>query len=146
MASAEIDEPPSPSKLDLIRRFLQATGIQERIDTGSFLQRFAMPGTPLFTRLSNGGAAPVDAVMQGTQTLEAAYTCHRQIWQDEYEAHINWEFAETELQIMVAFLEAPEGQHFLEGRWRMDAYIATNTEDLVEQIIAEAERATPAPD
>lgn len=146
MTSAEIEEPPSLSKLDLIRRFLQATGIQERIDTGSFLQRFALPGTPLFTRLLDGGAVPIDAVMQGTRKLEAAYACHRQIWQDEYETHINWEFTETELQIIVAFFEAPEGQHFLEGRWRMDAYISTNTEELVEQIIAEAERASPAPD
>ena len=63
------------------------------------------------------------------------------IWQEEYESHINWEFAESELAQVVAFLEAPVGQHFLDGRWRMDAYISTNTEELVEQIVEEAESA-----
>jgi hypothetical protein len=47
MASGMIAEPPSATKLALIRRFLVANGTQAEIDSGSFLQRFAFPGSPL---------------------------------------------------------------------------------------------------
>ncbi len=69
----------------------------------------------------------------------AAYDKHRHTWQDEYETHVNWEFEEEELSLIVAFLESAVGQHFLEGRWRMGAYVGSNTEDLVEQVLADAE-------
>ena len=71
----------------------------------------------------------------------AAYDKHRHTWQEEYETHVNWEFDEQELLLIVEFLEGTAGQHFLEGRWRMGAYIGSDTEDLVEQIVADAEAA-----
>jgi hypothetical protein len=43
--SAQIDEPPGPSKLLLIRRFLRAIGRQYQLDTGSFLERYALRRT-----------------------------------------------------------------------------------------------------
>ncbi|MFD2431423.1 hypothetical protein ACFSUK_31855 [Sphingobium scionense] len=55
MASAQIGEPPSGSKLDLIRRFLRAAGIQDRLDTGQFLERLTLPGTPLFALAARKG-------------------------------------------------------------------------------------------
>ena len=70
--------------------------------------------------------------------MRLAYEPHRLSWQEEYESHINWEFTEAELDEIVPFLEGPSGQHFLEARWRMDAYIGTNTEHLVERIISAA--------
>jgi hypothetical protein len=138
--SAQIDEPPRPAKLELIRRFLKATGVQQQIDTGSFLERYAFLGGPL---LASGaeidGATFKGAVESAFAALRNAYEPHRHVWQEEYESHVNWEFTEHELELIVAFLEASEGQHFLEGRWRMDAYIGTNTEDLVEEIVAQAQ-------
>ncbi|CAM5544234.1 hypothetical protein [Sphingobium scionense] len=138
MASAQIGEPPSGSKLDLIRRFLRAAGIQDRLDTGQFLERLTLPGTPLFALAARKGETFGGAQRTADEALKSAYASRRQAWQEEYESHVNWEFTETELLNIVDFLEAPEGKHFLEGRWRMDAYIETNTEELVEQIVNEA--------
>ena len=45
---------------------------------------------------------------------------------------------EAELAEIVAFLERPVGKHFLDGRWRMEAYTGTNTEEMEEQIVKEA--------
>jgi hypothetical protein len=67
-----------------------------------------------------------------------AYARHRVEYQREYESHVNWEFTEDELREIVGFLERPVGRHFLDGRWRMDAYVGTNTEELEEQIVREA--------
>ncbi len=72
------------------------------------------------------------------QALLVAYEPRRQAWQEEYEGHLNWEFNEAELYEIVAFLETPTGQHFLEGRRRMDAYVGTNIEHLVEEIVVAA--------
>jgi hypothetical protein len=138
MDSPQIDEPPSPAKRELIRRFLRATGIQRQIDSGSFLERHAMPGTPLFARHGGDGATFGEAAHAALSALRAAYEKHRPVWQEEYERHANWEFTEEELERIVRFLEGQAGQHFLEGRWRMDAYIGTNTEALVEEIVREA--------
>ena len=146
MSSAQIEEPPSESKRDLIKRFLCATGIQTRIDTGSFLERYAFPGTRLFMQLAEKGVTFGEGARQAMQALRVAYEPHRQTWQEEYEGYVNWEFGEGELRQIVDFLETAEGQHFLEGRWRMDAYIGTNTEDIVEQIVAEAENSISAHD
>lgn len=55
MASAQIGEPPSGSKLDLIRRFLRAAGIQDRLDTGQFLEGLTWPVTPLFALAARKG-------------------------------------------------------------------------------------------
>lgn len=143
MSSAMIEEPPSPTKLALIRRFLIANGTQAAIDTGKFLERFAFPGSPL-SIVATGRSAEItlaQAFQQPMKALMTAYEKYRSTWQDEYETHVNWEFGEEELSLIVGFLEGASGQHFLEGRWRMDAYVGANTEGLVEQIIAEAETA-----
>jgi len=136
-----VAEPASPSKLALIRRFLIANGTQAEIDAGSFLQRFAMPGSPLSMVAASipGEITFAQAFDLPMKALLAAYEQHRHVWQEEYETHVNWEFDEQELSVIVAFLEGTAGQHFLEGRWRMGAYVGTNTEDLVEQIVADAE-------
>jgi hypothetical protein len=130
MASNNSEVPPSPSKLDLIRRFLRATGLQSEIDTGSFLRRYAL------------GELFVDVKLrEALKALGAAYLKHRDTWQAEYEDHVHWEFSEAELVQIVTFLESGAGQHLLEGRLRIDAYIGTNTEDLIEEIVMEAVKA-----
>ncbi len=141
MPSAMSAEPPSPTKLALIRRFLIADGTQAEIDTGKFLQRFAFPGSPLSMLVIGTSAETTfaQAFELPMQALMTAYEKHRPTWQEEYETHVNWEFEEEELSQIVGFLEGATGHHFLEGRWRMGAYVGTNTEGLVEQIIAEAE-------
>jgi len=139
--SAMIEEPPSATKLELIRRYLQATGMQRRIDTGSFLERFAMPGGPL-TEAATTGRSEIsfrDLFEIPMAALRRAYEPHRHVWQEEYERHLNWEYTEDELRQIVAFLESDTGQHYLEGEWRMNAYIGTNTEDLLDQIVQQAE-------
>jgi len=138
MSSAQNDEPAGPAKRDLIRRFLRASGIQRQIDTGSFLERHAMPGAPVFASHSRGGASFGEAAQAAIAALRSAYEKHRPVWQEEYERHANWEFTEEELEEIVGFLERPAGQHYLEARWRMDAYIGTNTEELLEEIVREA--------
>lgn len=72
--------------------------------------------------------------------LRRAYEPHRHVWQEAYESHVNWEYSEEELRQIVAFLESPAGRHFLTGEWRMNAYVGTNVEELLEQIIRQAER------
>ena len=131
MTSAQIKEPPSESKAALILRFMAATGIQARINSGSFLESYALGGSPLLT-------AARATIGETFAALRAAYEPHRLAWQEEYESHINWEFTEAELEEIVLFLEGSTGVRFLEARWRMDAYISTNTEHLVEQIITAA--------
>lgn len=141
MSSAMIEEPPSPAKLALVRRFLVANGTQAEIDSGSFLQRFALPGSALsmIAASASGEITFQQAFDLPMNALLRAYEQHRSTWQEEYEAHVNWEFNEEELSSIIDVLEGPAGEHFLEGRWRMGAYIGTNTEDLIEQIITEAE-------
>ena len=70
--------------------------------------------------------------------LRAAYAPHRSEYQQAYESHVNWEFTEAELAEIVGFLERPVGKHFLDGRWRMEAYTETNTEKMEEQIVKDA--------
>ena len=140
-----IEEPPSVAKLALIRRFLVANGTQAEIDSGSFLQRFALPGNALSAAASETRPVTLrEAFELPMAALLTAYEKHRATWQEEYESHVNWEFETEELSSIVAFLESPAGEHFLEGRWRMGAYVGTNTEELVEQIIGEAETALRA--
>ena len=136
IGSAMNDDPPSPTKLALIRRFLILNGSQAQIDTGMFLEQYAMP---LPGRIPAGFETAT--INQALAALKAAYEKHRPFWQEEYERHTNWEFTEPELEAIVASLESPAGAHFLEGRWRMDAYVGSNTEHLVEAIIAEAQEA-----
>jgi hypothetical protein len=138
--SAQIDEPPSPSKLNLIRRFLSAIGRQQQLDSGSFLERYAIPGGPMW-QVSKGQVLAEDlkgGFEKRMTALTNAYAKHRAEYQRAYEDHVNWEFTETELSMIVSFLERPVGKHYLEGRWRMEAYVGTNTEDLEEEIVKEA--------
>lgn len=138
--SAQIDKPPSPSKLLVIRRFLKAIGLQQQLDSGSFLERYAVPGGPMWPVSS--GTAPRETFTGGFETrivaLRNAYDKHRAEYQKAYENHVNWEFTEGELTEIVSFLERPVGKHFLDGRWRMDAYVGSETEELEEQIVQEA--------
>jgi hypothetical protein len=138
--SAQIEEPPSPAKLELIRQFLQLIGLQERLNTGSFLERHAVPGGPMWKVML--GKPIEEDLLEGFQVrfdaLKTAYSKHRETYQQEYEDHLNWEFTESELKEIVGFLDTPVGQHYLDGRWRMEAYTNTNTEDLEEEILKEA--------
>lgn len=136
-----IEEPPSPAKLELIRRYQRLTGMQRQIDRGSFLERFAIPGGPLTEAVSSRGGTVTlrDMFELPMAALRRAYEPHRHVWQEEYERHLNWEYTEDELRQIVAFLESDVGQHFLTGEWRMSAYVGTNTEELLEQIVRQAE-------
>ena len=130
-------EPPSPSKARLIGEFLRLSGIQRQIDEAGFFDRFCGPGGAVFEVL------PPDTLYgQASETarnaVRTAYEPHRCTWQREYNDHMNWEFEESELEEIVSFLGSPAGQHYREGTLRMNAYIATNTEDLVEQVVREA--------
>lgn len=143
-ASAQITSPPSANKLALIHRFMDATGLQREIDRGSFLDRLALPGGPLSLEVTDKGrtTATVDEIfapaMQGR--LKSVYGKYKADFQREYEEHINWEFTEEELRQIVAFLESPVGEHYLDGSWRMRAYVGTNTEPIIEQIITDAQK------
>jgi hypothetical protein len=140
--SAQIDAPPSPSKLLLIRRFLRAIGRQDQLDSGSFLERYAFPfpGGPAWPTPKDGVQAETlsGAFEKRMTALKNAYAKHRSEYQNAYEGHVNWEFTEAELAEIVAFLEGPVGKHFLDGRWRMEAYVGTDTEELEEQIVKDA--------
>lgn len=139
-ASAQINEPPSPGKLQLIRHFLQLIGHQERLDTGSFLERYALPGGPMWA--VTPGAVNTESFGDGFKVrfdaLKAAYAKRRAKYQQAYEDHLNWEFTESELKEIVTFLGNPVGKHYLDGRWRMEAYTSTNTEEMEEDIVKEA--------
>lgn len=99
-----------------------------------------MPGGPLWCVKS--GEIPSESLTEGfkvrSDALKAAYLKRRGNYQQAYEDHLNWEFTEAELQEIVAFLSKPVGQHYLEGRWRMEAYTNTNTEDMEAEIVEEA--------
>ena len=140
MSSALVEEPPGAQKLALIRRYLIASKIQAKIDSGSFLRRLAMPGSPLWAAAAGGSGEPTFFKMgeDAFKALVTAYEKRRPTWQGEYERHVNCEFDEEELLMIVKFLESAAGEHLLEGQWLIEAYTSTNTEDLVEEIYAEA--------
>jgi len=137
--AAQIEGTPSPSKLGLIKRYLRAIGRQQELDSGSFLERYAVPGGPMWgksmTRPSETLGGGFEKRMEA---LRAAYSRHRSEYQEAYEQHVNWEFTEDELAEIVNFLEKPVGKHYLDGRWRMDAYVHTDMEDTEAQIVKEA--------
>src|SRR5690348_16191484 len=70
--SAQIVKPPSPSKLMLIRRFLKAIGLQQQLDSGSFLERYAIPGGPMW-QVTNGQAVQ-ESLKGGFEKRMAALT------------------------------------------------------------------------
>lgn len=139
--SAQVEKPASLAKMALIRRFMKAIGLQDKLDTGSFLERYAVPGGPMWTVSS--GETLRETLSSGFEkrmtALRSAYAQHRAEYQEASEDHLNWEFTEAELTEIVGFLEGPVGQHYLDGQWRMEAYVGTNTEDLEERIVSEAQ-------
>ncbi|MGP7795927.1 hypothetical protein [Sphingomonas sp. CLY1604] len=139
--AAGIEKPASANKRSLIKRFLRAIGLQEKLDSGSFLDRYAMPGGVLWRTESKNQVNEnfVGGVRGRLSALRSAYDKHRAFYQQAYEDHVNWEFTEQELATIVAFLESPSGRHYLDGRWRMEAYTGTNTEDVEEAIVTEAQ-------
>jgi hypothetical protein len=132
------DEPPSAAKLKLIRRFMRASGLQARLDSGSFLERYAL--NPALNW--NEGRTNINLLEAWTGPIETLKTVYlekyRPLYQEAYEQHLVCEFSEQELQEIVAFLEAPVGQHYLEGTWRMEAYTHTNMEEDEEALVREA--------
>ena len=104
------------------------------------MERYALPGEPIWDvskgkvlneTLGNGFKIRFDA-------LRAAYARRRATYQQSYEDHLNWEFTDAELKEIVAFLGKPVGKHYFDGRWRMEAYTDTNTEEIEEEIVKEA--------
>lgn len=139
--AANIKAPASASKRALIRRFLRAIGRQEQLDSGSFLERYAIPGGIMWS-IKPGVQLTEDPRLgfeRRMSALKRAYEKHRAAYQQAYDDHVNWEFTEEELAVIVAFLESPAGKHYLDGRWRMEAYTDTNTEDLEQDIVTEAQ-------
>ena len=139
--SAQELSPPSPEKLVLIHRFMKASGLQGRIDTGSFLERYAfIPelGWAQGTENAPRNSPPIEQWTGPIDALKAAYEKYRPQYQEAYESHINWEFTEEELRGIVSFLESPLGEHYLDGTWRMEAYTGTNMEETEELLVKEA--------
>lgn len=139
--AAKIEVPPTATKLALIRPFLRVIGRQDQLDSGSFLERYAIPGGPMWPVQS--GSKLTENLTEGfgklMAALKSAYEKHRSAYQGAYESHVSWEVTEKELDQIVEFLEGPVGKHYLDGRWRMEAYVGTNTEELEEQIVTEAQ-------
>lgn len=139
--SARIETPPTEEKLELIRRFMVVVGIQSRLDSGSFLERYAF--LPEFAWHESGVEKGTESDPSGCltgpiQALKAVFEKYRPVYQSEYEQHLNWEFTEDELRQMIAFFDSPVGKHYLDGTWRMEAYIGTNIEETEQALVAEA--------
>jgi hypothetical protein len=135
--SAQNQAPPTETKRVLIQRFMKVSGLQDKLDSGSFLERYALrpeigwhkAGTT--TNLMEAITGPIEA-------LKSAYQKYRLDYQEAYEDHINWEFTEHELSLIVDFLDSPTGRHYLDGTWRMEAYTGTNMEDTEAALVNEA--------
>jgi len=104
---------------------MKASGLQDRLDSGSFLDRYAF-----IPELNWEEGRPADETVNlleaitakgPTDALKAAYEQYRPIYQEEYERHINWEFTEQELQGIVAFLEPrlDDTISMAAGEWRL---------------------------
>ncbi len=139
-ASAQITKPPSPTKLKLIKQFMNLIGLQQQIDSGSFLEHYALPGGPMWAATPTEGNIEnfSQVFKKKLDALKAAYVTRRPKYQQAYEEHLNWEFTEAELKVIVKFLSTPVGKHYLDGRWRMEAYTNTNTEDMEAEIVNDA--------
>ena len=135
--SANIDTPPSAEKQELIHRFMRASGLQAKLDSGSFLERYVMI-PELDWKKGRSTTTIIEALTGPIEALKSVYEKYRPEYQEAYESHINWEFTEDELRQMVAFLESPVGQHYLDGTWRMEAYTGTNMEEIQERLVKEA--------
>ena len=139
--SALIGSPPTEEKLELIRQFMTVVGIQSRLDSGSFLERYAFVPE---LGWHEGGVENLeesnllDSLFGPIEALKAVYEKYRSVYQSEYEQHLNWEFTEDELRQMIAFFDSSVGKHYLDGTWRMEAYIGTNMEETEQALVAEA--------
>lgn len=136
-SSAQIETPPSAEKLQLIRRFMQATGLQARLDDGTFLERYAFI-RELDWEQGRTTTTVLEAITGPIDALKSVYEKYRPSYQEAFESHINWEFTDEELLQMVTFLESPVGQHYLDGTWRMEAYTGTNMEETEDALVKEA--------
>ena len=140
-ASARIESPPTEEKIELIRRFMAVVGIQSRLDSGSFLERYAFVpelGWHEGSSENRNESNILDSLTGPIGELKAAYEKYRSVYQSEYEQHLNWEFTEDELRQLIAFFESSVGKHYLDGTWRMEAYIRTNMEETEQALVAEA--------
>lgn len=135
--SAMIETQPSEEKLQLIRRFMRASGLQARLDSGSFLERYGL-NEDLNWQEGRATITITQMLTGPMKALKTVYEKYKPAYQEAYESHINWEFTDDELRQMIAFLESPVGQHFLDGTWRMDAYTGTNMEETEEALVTEA--------
>ncbi len=133
--------PPNAKKLALIHRFMKSSGLQDQIDTGAFLDRYAfMPelGWGASTEQALEDKTLIEQIKGPIDTLKSVYEEFRPQYQEAYEEHINWEFTEEELLGIVSFLESPLGKHYLDGSWRMRAYTGTTMEETEEMIVRQA--------
>ncbi|HEU4650914.1 MAG TPA: DUF2059 domain-containing protein [Croceibacterium sp.] len=137
--SAQNETPPSAEKQKLIGRFMRASGLQAKLDNGSFLHRYASI-SELHWHDEDRKVSLLDAITNPgpVRALKTVYEKYRQEYQEAYESHINWEYTEDELRQMAVFLESPAGQHYLHGTWRTDAYTSTNMEETEEVLVNEA--------
>ena len=137
----ESEDPPSAAKLELVKRFMRASGLQARLDSGSFLERYAF--NPAINW--NEGRTNINLLEAWSGPINILKTIYqekyRPLYQDAYEQHLVQEFSEQELEEIVVFLEAPVGQHYLEGTWRMEAYTHTNMEEDEAALVEEALKA-----
>lgn len=139
--SARIETPPTEEKLELIRRFMTVVGIQSRLDSGRFLERYAFVPELGWHEVGSEDRIEsnlLDGLTGRIEALKAVYERYRPAYQSEYEEHLNWEFTEDELKQMIAFFDSAVGQHYLDGTWRMEAYIGTNMEETEQALVAEA--------
>ena len=139
--SAGIESPPTEEKLELIRQFMTVVGVQSRLDSGSFLERYAF--VPELGWHEGGVESRkesnlLEELTGPIEALKAVYEKYRSDYQGQYEQHLNWEFTEDELRQMIAFFDSPVGKHYLDGTWRMEAYIGTNMEETEQALVAEA--------
>ena len=148
--SAMIETPPSPEKTKLIAEFLCLSETQRKIDNGQAVEAMAIQdGFEALKANSDAGGRVLGPLTGGPLTIvsdayQSAYLRHKAEFQSEFERHVNWEFSESELRTINAFLGSAAGKHYLAGNWRMNAYVVTNTEDLVLKIAAEAKSTAKA--
>lgn len=120
---------------------MTSSGLQDRIDTGIFLEKYATVSEIEWGSNTENASEnePFLQQLEGTtNALKSVYEKYRPQYQEAYEDHINWEFTEEELREIVNFLESPLGTHYLEGSWRMEAYTGTTMEETEALIVRQA--------
>ena len=133
--------PPSAEKLTLIQKFMNSSGLQDRIDTGIFLEKYAfLPEIEWGSNTENASENEpfLHQLKVTTYALKSVYEKYRPQYQEAFEDHINWEFTEEELRAIVNFIESPLGKHYLDGSQRMEAYTGTTMEETEALIVRQA--------